>query len=1213
MSSVSPQQTDPFGDIVDEFVSAYRDGIAPTVEQFAAKYPEYSDELLDLLPTLVLMERAKDPDEAGPGQNEDEWTGLIGKQIGDYQIVREIGRGGMGIVYEAEQLSLGRQVAIKVLPKQAPLHSNQHLRFQRESKAAARLHHSNIVPVFGVGEADGLNYYVMQYIHGLGLDDVLDQLRLIREVDSDPSHEPSAWSQTSDSNRSQYSEHLARSLVSDERPIECSASPRTHDATTGRADDEISVGLLSKHDGQGKSSSPSFTAGQSSAQRRSQSSHSHSAKDPYWTNIARIGLQVSDALRYAHAQGITHRDIKPSNILLDIQRTAWVTDFGLAKSDDDANITRSGDILGTIRYMPPEAFEGQADTRGDIYSLGITLYELASLQPAFSGKDRRKLIKQVVTGGPEPLAKRVKTIPKDLATIIGKTIERDPNDRYQTAADLHEDLRRFVDDEPIRARRASALERLSRWSRQNRALAATSLGVVALLITMAVAGFATSIYFADQKEKQKTLYRQAQGMANSNAALAQKLEVALNSSLSSADDAERARRHAEQQSEVTRRHLYSANMLDAFATLQGHRGLSSTQALLDHWRPGGDEEDYRNWEWYYINSLCHQYSNALPKHRTAIRAIEKEPGGTRAASVSDDGQICVWDLQEATLLESFHSGMRATQCLSWDPLGRYLAVGGGRGFAVLDLKSREKIYRSSDDQTVHALSFSPNGKWLARLSHHRNPSTKTQDVALLETDSFQPVQSLPGIVQSLFGVRASWSSDGNRFAYPSDRVFVIWDVKREKRVFASRLKRGETIHSVQFHPTNPNRIASCGRDSTVLIWDLKERRVENVLRGHTHGISNLAWTPDGKRLATGSWDGSLRYWNTVTGKQLRMINGHHRHVFDLVWHEDRLWTGGFDRVLKSWDLDRNPGQRVITTLNHGTSMVSVHPQGHLVAAANAAGMVQVVDTENDDRVVTLPNQTSRIRDIQFSPDGTTLAVINRQGTLQLWDHASRTLVKSLTPDSNGPSGISSEMRFVSWAKDGSALATVNASGIIRLYNTGEQSFGPPIDSDLTQVQTMELSPDGSTIACGGTGGVRLIDSATGEQKASPDSLIWCSRVAWNHNGTQLAVATNRQTVLVWDVQTNESIAEVSDTFEPVYGIAWSNDDRRLCTVDARGNLVLWDPRIEQPTLKIQCGIGEVRSLDWSEDGARMVIGCGTNVTLLDATRGYAMERDSVSK
>src|SRR6266540_5089714 len=178
----NPSAADPFGQIADEFVEAFRQGKRPSVEEFAQRYPAHADEIREILPALVLMEKAKSADDA-PGQRRQAKASAAAaplQQLGDYQILREVGRGGMGVVYEAQQLSLGRHVAIKVLPAHALLDARQLGRFQREARSAAKLHHTNIVPVFGVGEQDGLHYYVMQFIPGLGLDVVLEELQRLQ-------------------------------------------------------------------------------------------------------------------------------------------------------------------------------------------------------------------------------------------------------------------------------------------------------------------------------------------------------------------------------------------------------------------------------------------------------------------------------------------------------------------------------------------------------------------------------------------------------------------------------------------------------------------------------------------------------------------------------------------------------------------------------------------------------------------------------------------------------------------------------------------------------------------------------------------------------------------------------------------------------------------------------------------------------------------------
>ncbi|HVK16475.1 MAG TPA: bifunctional serine/threonine-protein kinase/formylglycine-generating enzyme family protein, partial [Fimbriiglobus sp.] len=207
----------------------------------------------------------------------------------------------------------------------------------------------------------------------------------------------------------------------------------------------------------------------------------------YWASVARIGVQVAGALAYAHRQGVLHRDVKPANLLLDLDGVVWVTDFGLAKADDSDDLTRTGDLLGTLRYMPPEAFEGRSDARSDVYALGLTLFELVALRPAYEERDRNKLVKQVTAGGPPPLRKLRRDAPRDLVTVVEKATDKDPARRYQSAGALADDLQRFLDGRPITARRTTELERLVKWVRRNPAV--TGAAATVLLVTiLGVAG-----------------------------------------------------------------------------------------------------------------------------------------------------------------------------------------------------------------------------------------------------------------------------------------------------------------------------------------------------------------------------------------------------------------------------------------------------------------------------------------------------------------------------------------------------------------------------------------------------------------------------------------------------------------------------------------------------------------------------------------------------
>ena len=424
--SVTP---DPFDAIALEFIEALRCGERPTAQQFASQHPEYADRIRELFPTILAMESLRD---VKAESAEVESLEFELKRLGDLRIIREIGRGGMGIVYEAVQESLDRRVAVKVLPAQMLLDAKRLARFKREAKTAAKLHHTNIVPVLGVGEHDGYHFYLMQLIDGVGLD------------------------------------HAVNTLIN---PADTTVGQNTLPAETkdeGSADSvsDFEIKVRSNPTNTDLKRLPSI----------------QQLRDPI--KVAQLGWQAASALQYAHGQGVLHRDIKPANLILDSSDVLWIADFGLSKGIGVEEVTQTGDVLGTIRYMAPEQFIGQADARSDIYSLGLTIYELLTKRPAHDEQLRRK---SFVSGDPAPQPARPceidASIPRDLETVVLKAIALEPIDRYQTAGDLAEDLRCIVEDRPIMARRASPVHRLRRWCRRNRALSA-SLFVAATAVLM---------------------------------------------------------------------------------------------------------------------------------------------------------------------------------------------------------------------------------------------------------------------------------------------------------------------------------------------------------------------------------------------------------------------------------------------------------------------------------------------------------------------------------------------------------------------------------------------------------------------------------------------------------------------------------------------------------------------------------------------------------
>ncbi len=458
---------DPLEVLAEEFVERHRCGVGPTIEQYAQEHAEFAEEIRELFPAIVDIERLKQQQEQAK-QPLASVGGVETDRIGDFHIVREIGRGGMGVVYEAEQQSLKRRVALKVLGQNVA-GSERHLqRFRREAEAAARLHHTNIVPIYGTGDVDGIHFYAMQLIHGVGLDEVIGALRRTATADSLPDIK---------------SDTQVGSTVN-EQPVA---------AVAHRAAQRLREGAFSRD--KRPSSSTSVTLADSSDLPSDEPSHQESDEPlnlpigrldhRYWRTVARIARDVAQAMDYAHRHGVLHRDIKPSNLLLDHEGIVWVADFGLAKHEDSDALTKTGDIVGTLRYMAPEQFHDQVTNRSDIYSLGLTLYEMLTLTPMFGDSKQGPLLKSK-TQGTFVLPRSINSqIPADLETITLKASATDPAHRYRSAAEMAEDLDRYLGKRPILARPVSTGERLWRWCRRNPAVA--SLGSLAIVLLMLIA------------------------------------------------------------------------------------------------------------------------------------------------------------------------------------------------------------------------------------------------------------------------------------------------------------------------------------------------------------------------------------------------------------------------------------------------------------------------------------------------------------------------------------------------------------------------------------------------------------------------------------------------------------------------------------------------------------------------------------------------------
>jgi serine/threonine protein kinase/WD40 repeat protein len=938
------------GEAVEAFLQLIEHGEVPDADRFAAGYPELEADVLAALHGLELVNGLVGRLPGGSSSSSSARAGgprrslESGRRIAGYRIVRELGRGGMGTVYEAVHIALDRPVALKVLGSHAAPDSSARRRFLNEARTAARLHHTNIVPVFDVGQVGGLCYYAMQRIEGTGLDRVLRRRRR-----DPPGFAAPSWSGSQD--------RAGRSRVANGPASNSSSS---HSSRLGQFWFRVSAGWLKRsalegtdshdtgvdeagnttevHPSAGPGRGVDRRAAEADSPAPSVSAHSPAERLPgragdadgeppfspprgsaFYRWVAEVGLQAAEALAHAHHQGVIHRDVKPSNLLIDAKGTVWVTDFGLARRLADPGLTQHDSLLGTPRYMSPEqARPGAIDGRTDVFSLGGTLYELLTLRPAFDGKSAAELVEQIARVDPPSPRSIDPRIPRDLETIVLKMLAKRPADRYSSAASLAEDLARFLNHEPVKARRISPAGRLWRVARRHPGITGVSTAAAAAIVALVIYDHVRVVAERDKLEKANALYlRQLSTSHWQNAALLR----------------------------------LSPGLLERRA-----RGLELIKKAADLGPEPELKQKLRDEAVDFL--VLRDVEKGLELETGRVRNLVFAESGNRLAALteSQDGeQLTFWDAdrgrRERTIPLEPPPQLSADHAASSPGFGRRgpvapMALAGGTIAVILPSDRTSRTIEAFTTATaVDAVSMALAGRPLPMFA------PRDRGLRLFDADSGRPIGDLHTPMGSLYGV----------YAGPNSARLVTVDLEFAAARGPGPHRRGEMrIEANLWDPRSPDRPLA----------RLELPRADTATAAPGPPL-HVGFAPDGETMAIG-WGTLATIFSANDGAPLGRLDTQTLITSLAIGPNDLLATAGVGNV-QLWNLESQALLASLTPSQSVVSMIRFDPEGSVLALVGRNdSTIELIDPVGHSQIAIL-RTSDRLFDLAFSPDGRRLA------------------------------------------------------------------------------------------------------------------------------------------------------------------------------------------------------------------------------------------------
>jgi WD40 repeat protein/tRNA A-37 threonylcarbamoyl transferase component Bud32 len=947
-------------------------------------------------------------------------------------------------VYLAFDPVLDREVAIKVPRHGAQLSQQERERFLREAKAAGKLRHPNIVPVYDAGNDDGQLFIASAFIAGETLERRLEQGRL------------------------------------------------------------------------------------------------------EFAGAAELVVALAEALEYAHGQDTIHRDVKPANIMLDAKGAPLLMDFGLAQlREAEDRLTHDGTVLGTPAYMAPEQAAARANEVGaasDQYSLGVVLYELLCGERPFEGPPALVISMVINQEPPSPMTHN-SAIPRDLETICLKAMAKSPQHRYGNCQQLADDLRRWLNHEPIRARRVSLPERLVRWCRREPVIA----GLVCTVAIVTAIGFSA------------VLWQWSKAAQERREAIAQR------------DKAFRA-------AYLHRMHQIQETWQDADVVV--------LRELLDACRPGKGEPDVRNWEWYYLWSICNSISQKGPRQKN--QAVSWSPDGRYiAAGLQDEtdtyapSHFAVFDANTGALIKKFEQPQSGR--FAWSPDSTQLAVSMGIGngnddrIAIWSLaSSKMKRSWSARGTGLQWMAWSPDGRHIASVQGSSYASQKL----LGELTVWNAATSKLELTTPVASASAAWSRNGGQLvAAASNKSLQVWDTSAWNK---------ETEIS----------LPDASPDGNGLQVSLDPRGNTIAFYGHLFTPDNAAnptqlkfaagpynWSPDGNWLVARKWVGSLE----------RRGVGHERYdaVVIRVPQCDTTYLLPFQQLTRGFD-----------------PQLAFSPSSTQVAVPDWLNTYLIYDLKRASHTLLLRPQRKKEwqSNANFVAEGTTaiawskssrfIAGASYLGTVTIWDIEACESTENIE--------VAAKIISMSWGEEDQQIALATETGDVIVADVSQNKILRRVSGHKGKVNSVSWSCEAHQIASGGDDGVlRLWDAATGELVAqeSGDGKAIAS-VCWNHKGNLLAAAKADGSIEIWDPAKKEQTARrFSGHDGHVRNVCWSPADSQLVSAGDDRTVKIWN--VDDGNLRRTiAGSHKMTSVSWATSD-RLAIGEEDGeVRVVDAETGF---------